>query len=309
MTSIYRRPEPFTGDGNVTTKWCLFMRMYINANNPNATDDQIKAALITNLAEAARTWAVLQFDAATNTIAGTAGEFATCLIARFTPFADAHQAEAELEQIEIMTTVTSYIKTFTAIIARIPNMEDEDMHCHFIRGLKRKPAIRRAVDRANPLNLKEACRAVLIEDVDFVATAWPAHPTPRQAAAANSNAMDVDAIQTPRLNRLTEQERNYLCSINACFRCCQTGHQQRFCPMPSSQPRQPYQCQQQQPCQFHGPQIHNMEWSAMPYGYPVPHGYVPYPYMQPLHGPAHPPQQQQLQQQQPPSVPDFPQCQ
>ncbi|KAJ2082049.1 hypothetical protein GGI16_007396, partial [Coemansia sp. S142-1] len=76
MNGICLCPEPFTGDGNVT-EWCLFMRMYINANNPNATDDQIKAALLTNLSESARTWAVLQFDAATNTIAGTAGEFAT----------------------------------------------------------------------------------------------------------------------------------------------------------------------------------------------------------------------------------------
>ncbi|KAJ2096920.1 hypothetical protein GGI09_004114 [Coemansia sp. S100] len=289
--------------------WCLFMRMYINAKNPNATDDQIKAALLTNLVDAAFAWAVLQFDAVTNTIAGTAGEFATHLIARFTLFADARQAEAELEQLEITTTVAAYIKTFNAIIARIPNMEDEDMHYHFVRGLKKKPAIRHAVDRANPPNLEEACRAVLIEDVDFVATAQPAHPTPRPVAAANSNAMDVDAIQTPRLNRLTKQERNYLCSINACFRCHQTGHQQCFCPMPLSQPRQPYQCQQQQPRQYHGPQIHNMEWSAMPYGYPAPHGYMPYLYMQPPHGPAHPPQQQQLQQQQQPPVPDFPQCQ
>ncbi|KAJ2027020.1 hypothetical protein H4S04_006967 [Coemansia sp. S16] len=158
MTSIYRRPEPFTGDGNVT-KWCLFMRMYINANNPNATDDQIKAALITNLADAACTWAVLQFDAATNTIAGTAGEVATCLITRFTPFADACQAEAELEQIEIMAT------TFTAIITCIPNMEDKDMRHHFARGLKKKPAIPRAEDRVNPLNLEDACQVAQIEDL------------------------------------------------------------------------------------------------------------------------------------------------
>ncbi|KAJ2029441.1 hypothetical protein IW146_007988 [Coemansia sp. RSA 922] len=306
MTSIYHHPEPFTGDGNVT-EWCFFMRMYINANNPNATDDQIKAALLTNLADAARTWDVLQFDAATNTIAGTAGEFATRLIARFTPFADARQAEAKLEQIEIMTTVVAYIKTFNAIVARIHNMEDRDMHRHFVRGLKKKPAICHAVDRANPPNLEEACRVALIEDVDFVATARPAHPTPRPAAAANNNAMDVDAIHTPRLNRLTEQECTYLHGINACFSCRQTGHQQCFCPMPSLQPRHSHQCQQQQPRQYYDPQIHNMEWSAMPYGYPVPHGYMPYPYMQPPHGLAPLPHQKQpQQQQQPPSALGFP---
>ncbi|KAJ2349607.1 hypothetical protein GGH92_002483 [Coemansia sp. RSA 2673] len=52
-----------------------------------------------------------------------------------------------------------------------------------------------------------------------------------------------------------------------------------------------------------------MEWLAMPYGYPVPHGYMPYPYMQPPHGLAPLPQQQQpQQQQQPPSALGFPEC-
>lgn len=301
MTSIYRHPEPYTGDGNVT-EWCLFMRMYINANNANATDEQIKAALITNLSEAARTWAVLQVDTETGTIPGTADEFATRLIARFTPFADARQAEAELEQFEISTTVAEYIKMFTAIISRIPNMTDEDMRHHFVRGLKKKPTIRRAVDRANPLTLEEAYNVARIEDVDFVATARPSLPTPRPVTTANRNAMDVDALQAPRLNKLTEQERNYLRSINACFRCRQTGHQQRFCPMLSLQPRQSHQRQQQRPYQHRGPQVHNMEWPAMSYGYPVPYGYVPHPYMQPPYGFAPPPQQQQ---QQPPLSSDF----
>ncbi|KAJ2112448.1 hypothetical protein IW146_004610 [Coemansia sp. RSA 922] len=44
-------------------------------------------------------------------------------------------------------------------------MEDKDMHHHFARGLKKKPAIRRAEDRVNPLNLEDACQVAQIEDL------------------------------------------------------------------------------------------------------------------------------------------------
>ncbi|KAJ2101127.1 hypothetical protein GGI16_003530 [Coemansia sp. S142-1] len=80
-----------TANSTVTaTTTLVFVHVNVyHRKQPKATEDQIKATLITNLSEAAGTWAVLQFDAATNTIAGSAGEFATRLIARFTPFADA----------------------------------------------------------------------------------------------------------------------------------------------------------------------------------------------------------------------------
>ncbi|KAJ2051643.1 hypothetical protein GGI08_005216, partial [Coemansia sp. S2] len=206
--------------------------MYINANNPNATDDQIKAALLTNLSESARTWAVLQFDAATNTIAGTAGEFATHL----PPFADVRQAEAELEQIEITTTVAAYIKMFNVIVARIPNMEDEDMRRQFVHGLKN--SVRQAVDRASPA-------------------------TQQRNPAPQTTAMDVDAIHAPRFNCLTDEECAYLRSINACFCCHQPRHRSNTCLLNNSHP-----CQQQ----FHqhrSPQVNSFE--IMPQCY---HGYL-----------------------------------
>ncbi|KAJ2811076.1 hypothetical protein FBU31_007850, partial [Coemansia sp. 'formosensis'] len=234
MVQLARRPDAYSGDGCVE-EWCLLMFMFITASEPGATDENKKIALFTNLTGAALTWAKSQIDPETNTPIGTPSEFANRLIARFTPYADACKAEAELEHLVLKTTVSKYIKDFTVIVSRIPNMNDDDQCHRFTEGIKKK-SIRCAMDRANPATIDDACRAALIEDLDFVTAATAATSAPKPPA--NSNTMDIDAFQTPRLNKLTDQEHAYLCSINACFRCHQTGHQQHTCPLLSGQCKQ-----------------------------------------------------------------------
>ncbi|KAJ2817723.1 hypothetical protein FBU31_006126, partial [Coemansia sp. 'formosensis'] len=214
------------------------------ASEPGATDENKKIAIFTNLTGAALTWVKSQVDPETNIPIGTPAEFGNCLVTRFTPYADTRKAEAELEHLVLKTTVSEYIKDLTAIVSRIPNMNDADQRHRFTEGIKKK-SIRRAVDRANPATFDEACRAALIEDLDFVTAAAAATSAPRPPA--NSNAMDIDAFQTPRLNKLTDQECAYLRSINACFRCRQTGHQQHSCPLLSGQRKQFNQNKQQFP--------------------------------------------------------------
>ncbi|KAJ1912758.1 hypothetical protein LPJ71_002655, partial [Coemansia sp. S17] len=217
----------------------------------------------------------------------TAGELAIYLIARFTPFADSCQAKVELEQLKISTTVTAYIKTFNAIVAHIPNMEDEDMRHHFVHGLKK--SVHWAVDRASPATLEDAFTVSLTEDIDFVASLSALQTTQQRNLAPQTTAMDVDAIHAPRFNRLTDEEHAYLRSINACFHCRQPGHCSNTCPLNNS-----HSCQQQ----FHqcrSPQVNSFEMMPQYYhGYPMSFrpGFMPmYPgYSFP---PALPQQQQQ----------------
>ncbi|KAJ2820873.1 hypothetical protein GGI24_004360 [Coemansia furcata] len=154
MVNLARRPDAYSGDGHID-EWCLLIDMFIAATEPNATDNVKKIAIFTNLTGAALTWAKSQVDPETNIPMGTPAEFGNHLVARFTPYADARKAEAELEHLVLKTTVSEYIKDFTAIVSCIPNMNDDDQHHHFTEGIKKK-SIHCAVDRANPATYDEA---------------------------------------------------------------------------------------------------------------------------------------------------------
>ncbi|KAJ1876352.1 hypothetical protein LPJ66_012338 [Kickxella alabastrina] len=184
-------------------------------------------------------------------------------------------------------------------------MTDDDQRRHFRRGLK--PSIKHAVDMGAPTTLTEARRLAIVASTDYtelIKTRAPPHtpaPPPR-----DHTAMDIDAFQTPRLNRLSDGERDRLRQVGACFKCRQPGHISRFCP----QGRAP---QQQRFAPSRGYQVNNFEMLVPPVaqfpGYPAgltpgyPAGLTPgfpaaqtmyyaqMPFMHP-HG-YHQPQQQQ----------------
>ncbi|KAJ2689835.1 hypothetical protein IWW39_001180 [Coemansia spiralis] len=207
--------------------------------------------------------------------------------AMFTPLADARHAKEELERLIQSSSVTEYIRAFTALVTRIPNMTNDEKRRQFVQGLKTN--IRRAVDRANPAILEDAFTVALTEDIDFVASAATPQTTQQRNMAPQSTAIDVDAIQAPCFNRLTDKEHAYLRSTNACFRCRQPGHRSNACPLNRSRPRQ------QQFHQRRGPQVNSFEGMPQYYhGYPVPfgHGFMPMPMFPGYNVASTPPQQQ-----------------
>ncbi|KAJ2490546.1 hypothetical protein IWW47_005140 [Coemansia sp. RSA 2052] len=166
-------------------------------------------------------------------------------------------------------------------------MTVDDRRRWYQNGLSSK--IRKIVMSGNHATYDEVRTVALAQDVGGTTTMTRAMPA---VSVPNPNMMDVDAMQTPCLNRLSPADHDSMRAAGLCFKCRQPGHISRYCPSGR---------QQQQYGQRRGHHVHNMEWPAYP---PMPY-YPPYyaPYMgyPPGFGPPGPqaPEQQQQQQQSP----------
>ncbi|KAJ2446102.1 hypothetical protein GGF42_005794 [Coemansia sp. RSA 2424] len=218
---------------------------------------------------------------------GTLADFKTGLINEFTKHDDVAYAELELAKLRQKKTVREYTDKFQEIAGRIPRMLPEDRRRWYQNGLSDK--VRVAIMSGRYTTYDAVRTAALAQDV--LGSMPEARSTPT-APAPNPNAMDVDAMQAPRLNRLSPADRDSARAAGLCFKCRQPGHISRYCPSGR---------QQQQYGQRRGHHVHNMEWPAyspMPYYPPY---YAPYMGYPPGFGPPGPqaPEQQQQQQQSP----------
>ena len=151
---------------------------------------------------------------------------------------------AELRQ---TTTVADYVAKFYELGMQVPEMSRGLLLDKFLRGLKHKT--RMELELKDPKSLEEAIRlADRYDSIVFTKGAnwnkkYYGESTPEYEPGGEP--MLIDALHTknpkskspekpskgqPVLHKLTDEERNRLRSLGACFKCRKTGHMARECP-------------------------------------------------------------------------------
>jgi hypothetical protein len=128
-------------------------------------------------------------------------------------------------------SVNMYNHEFRAIMLELPDMDPATCMHYYLKGLKE--GIRPFVAMQQPANLATA--EAIAERVDAV-TFKPQNrgagyrSNPGYRTPGGPTPMELDAI-----TKLTPAERDRLRKIGGCFRCRQTGHLARDCPLPNRQ--------------------------------------------------------------------------
>ncbi|KAJ2767385.1 hypothetical protein IWQ56_003352 [Coemansia nantahalensis] len=260
---LFTKPAAFPGTGNVN-EWIKGMMIFVRRSRPQATGTEWVEAILSNTSGSARTWALQQFNN-DGTLRLSPEDTLDAFKRQHTGLDDEIKAEGEMAALRQTASVDQYAHAFDTIAMRLPQMSDYDLRVRFLTGLK--PAILREVRKANPTSLEQAKRLAGIQDRDYTIHTGTATARP-------SDAMDIDAAQVPAgIGRLTAHERERLRAANACFRCRQTGHMARDCPVFGlSNPRR----------SNYRPRINNLELATPPSfpqypSYPVHPAFGAYP--------------------------------
>jgi hypothetical protein len=151
---------------------------------------------------------------------------------QFVPVNTSISAYDRLQRLSQKTSVNAYNHEFRAIMLELPDMDQATRMNYYLRGLKDN--LRPFVAMQQPATL--AAAETIAERVDAV-TFKPTNrtpgfrPNPAYRAPGGPAPMDLDAI-----SKLTPAERDRLRRSGGCFRCRQSGHLARDCPMPNRRP-------------------------------------------------------------------------
>jgi len=137
-------------------------------------------------------------------------------------------------------TVTEYHTYLARLAMQIPNIGDEEFLDKFIRGLK--PNTRTELEFRDPKTIVEAVKWADTFDARYYRKKDNQQryygsfgtSTLRNHEDNRGEPMQIDVLKTkPRsskLTKLTDQEREHLRNIGACFRCRKQGHRANKCP-------------------------------------------------------------------------------
>jgi hypothetical protein len=137
-----------------------------------------------------------------------------------------------LQRLSQRTSVFTYNHDFRALMLELPDM-DQATHLHYyIKGLKDsiRPfvAMQQPETTAAAENIAERVDASMFKPQPRTPGF---RPNPGYRTPGGPTPMELDAI-----TKLTPAERERLCKTGGCFRCRQTGHLARDCPMPNRTP-------------------------------------------------------------------------
>jgi hypothetical protein len=232
------RPTRYSGVKDYTTieNWIASVNSYFALTN--AKPPHVYHYLNTNFTDEAAIWFRYHYreDQATTL---TWEEVRTALRSFFTPPNKDRRLHDEWAQLRQTTTFAEYVGSFYKLGMQLPLMEPTHLLDKFLRGLK--PKTRMELELKDPQTLAEAIRlADRFDSIVYRKTVPLAPSTPSHSHEYENGGepMQIDAMRTktpstPRtltLKKLTAEERTYLRSIGACFRCRKTGHVSRECP-------------------------------------------------------------------------------
>ena len=223
------RPAPFTGKKSESLEAWIFQMQQFCEIAPVPEEDRIQFATTFFKDQAALWWRHYHQNLNRTLPAPTWEEFLVALRHHFIPVNTSINAYDRLQRLSQRTSVNIYNHEFRAIMLELPDMDDATRMNYYERGLKEN--IRPFVTMQSPATLAEV--ETIAERVDattFKPTNWNAsfRPNPGYRAPGGPTPMELDSI-----TKLTPAERERLCRMGGCFRCCQAGHLARNCPLPN----------------------------------------------------------------------------
>jgi len=165
VTHALRLPAPPTFDGSTNVRhWIARLNAFFKSHGTVGEEMKFNYACSLLDGPAIDWWLFIQSEIADGNRTSFASytEFAEALTNYFTPHSDIASAEKELADICQTGSVTEYLKKFSQIIIRIPDMKDAERRRCFVRGLK--PSTQKEIYRQCPATYEEACKIAQLFD-------------------------------------------------------------------------------------------------------------------------------------------------
>jgi hypothetical protein len=250
------KPETFDGvkTSSRVDAWLFQLSEYFTACGVSNNEERVAYAGAMLRGAASTWWRQRRTLAAAGALPniGNWQQFCSELRAQFTIINEVKVARDELARLKQTGAVQSYASKFREIILQIPGITEQEQLDRFIRGLK--PKLQRELAIREPVTLGEAVR--MAERIDVVDFAWQQRmsrssfndsnhqqPVPMELGAIESKPPSAmrrtSDMSHPRAIRpgleskrqpLSDEDRQHLRKIGACFKCRQTGHNARNCP-------------------------------------------------------------------------------
>jgi Ty3 transposon capsid-like protein/Zinc knuckle len=140
----------------------------------------------------------------------------------------------QLSQLKQTGSVAAYSSLFRQLILSLPKFDPDWVLHMYIQGLK--DMTRLEVEQKEPATLADAeAIALRVDDIRFA----PKANKPTTPGQRNGNRTNLTSIDTPRLAKLTDAERQRLRASGSCFKCRQRGHLAKDCTVRFSTPVNP----------------------------------------------------------------------
>ena len=238
------QPGPFSASPKEDVEQWLYKADHYLTNSRITTDIERIAIASQYFSGAAFTWwRSLELDhAAPNTWDG----FQAALLETFKEHNRAETARDRLAAARQVASVKTYATLLRNLKLEIPHIADDEIKDRFIRGLKRRT--QEEVRMREPSSFEQAVK--IAERYDSLLYRANSNnngrPPSRYTPGGDSTPMDLGAITHPngqpslrRTNgdgqqpwsKLSDEERQQLIKEGKCFRCRQTGHISKTCPL------------------------------------------------------------------------------
>jgi len=228
-----RLPTPPNFDGSTNVRhWIARLDAFFKSHGTVSEETKFNYACSLLDGPAIDWWLFTQSEIAegNRTIFVSYKEFANALTNHFTPHSDIASAEKELADVRQTGSVADYLKIFSQIIVRIPDMKDAERRRCFVRGLK--SSTQKEIYRQCPNSYKEACRiAQLFDHASFQLFTAPKnfYQVQSRPQFQDSSRMEIDQVSVIRPKKLSDTERDYLIKNRGCFSCRKLGHTAASC--------------------------------------------------------------------------------